>query len=184
METCLPGHYGWRLGANSGHSPTTWLNGSKRAKAARRPFVCAYGLSAQSHSSKGRPLPPAFVLCCMPPEGAPCGERRRSRRSWSETSSATTGSPMPTRRFSAAQLASDESHTTAPNRATAPAVTPIASAPQKVTRIAPGAILAPPVRAATAPRHASTRSDAAGTAKRELASGTARSRPAAWPPQT
>ena len=24
METCLPGQYEWRLGANSGHSPTVW----------------------------------------------------------------------------------------------------------------------------------------------------------------
>ena len=48
----------------------------------------------------------------------------------------------------------------------------MASAPQKLTRIAPGAIRAPPVRAASAPRHASTTSDDAGSAIRRLAAGT------------
>ena len=50
-------------------------------------------------------------------------------------------------------------------------VTLIANAPQKATRIAPGAIRAPPVQAASAPRQVSTSSDDAGTAIRRLPGG-------------
>ncbi len=57
-----------------------------------------------------------------------------------------------------------QNYTSAPKRAPAPAVTPIASAPQNVTRMAPGAIRAPPVHAASAPSAPSTRSDAIATA--------------------
>ena len=30
METRLPGHYEWRLGAHTGHSPTAWRTGQSR----------------------------------------------------------------------------------------------------------------------------------------------------------
>ena len=45
-------------------------------------------------------------------------------------------------------------YTTVPNKTPTPAVIPMASAPQKVTRITLGMTLAPPARAANAPRSA------------------------------
>ena len=63
-------------------------------------------------------------------------------------------------------------HTTVPNKAPTPAVNPIASAPQKVTRIAPTATRAPPALAANAPKSARNSSEVAGTKITRLASGT------------
>jgi hypothetical protein len=54
-------------------------------------------------------------------------------------------------------------HTTVPNKAPTPAVSPIASAPQKVTRIAPTAKPAPPAPAANAPKSARNSSEVPGT---------------------
>src|SRR5260221_3765355 len=54
-------------------------------------------------------------------------------------------------------------HTTVPKSAPTPAVTPIASAPQNVTRMAPVDIPAPPARAASAPSTARKSSDDAAT---------------------
>jgi hypothetical protein len=63
-------------------------------------------------------------------------------------------------------------HTTVPNKAPTPAVNPIASAPQKVTRIAPTAAPAPPAPAANAPKSARNSSEVPGTRITRLASGT------------
>src|ERR1700686_3859907 len=63
-------------------------------------------------------------------------------------------------------------HTTVPNKAPTPAVSPIASAPQKVTRIAPTATPAPPAPAANAPKSARNSSEVPGTRIDRLASGT------------
>lgn len=54
-------------------------------------------------------------------------------------------------------------HTTVPNKAPTPAVIPMASAPQNVTRIAPGKISAPPARAASAPSSARKSSEVPDT---------------------
>jgi mannan endo-1,4-beta-mannosidase len=54
-------------------------------------------------------------------------------------------------------------HTAVPNSAPTPAVTAIARAPQKVTRIAPVAMFAPPTRAATPPKSARKNSDVPAT---------------------
>jgi P-type Mg2+ transporter len=54
-------------------------------------------------------------------------------------------------------------HTTVPNKAPTPAVIPIASAPQNVTRIAPGIMSAPPARAANAPSSARKSSEVPDT---------------------
>jgi hypothetical protein len=62
-------------------------------------------------------------------------------------------------------------HTILPTKAPMPEVTPIASAPQNVTRMAPGTILAPPVRAASAPKHARNSRDVAETAINRRAEG-------------
>ena len=62
-------------------------------------------------------------------------------------------------------------HTTVPNRAPTPAVVPMASAPQNVTRIAPCATAAPPARAAKAPKSARNRSEAPETKIIRVVSG-------------
>jgi hypothetical protein len=54
-------------------------------------------------------------------------------------------------------------HITVPNKAPTPAVMPIASAPQNVTRVAPGIISAPPARAANAPSNARKSSEVPDT---------------------
>src|ERR1700722_17625627 len=54
-------------------------------------------------------------------------------------------------------------HTIVPNTAPTPAVTPIANAPQNVTRIAPTVTFAPPAPAANAPKRARNTSDVPGT---------------------
>jgi mannan endo-1,4-beta-mannosidase len=54
-------------------------------------------------------------------------------------------------------------HAAVPNSAPTPAVTAIARAPQKVTRIAPVATLAPPTRAAIPPRRARNNNDVPDT---------------------
>jgi CRP-like cAMP-binding protein len=67
---------------------------------------------------------------------------------------------IPDLRLTAAAL---PDQTTAPNNAPTPAVTAIASAPQKQTRHAPARTLAPPTRAATAPNRARNASDIPAT---------------------
>src|SRR5450759_1642868 len=62
-------------------------------------------------------------------------------------------------------------HATVPNRAPTPAVNPMASAPQNVTRIAPTVKGAPPACAATPPRSARKTSEVPETRKIRLASG-------------
>ena len=54
-------------------------------------------------------------------------------------------------------------HTSVPNKAPTPAVMPMASAPQKVTLIAPGIMSAPPARAANAPSSARKSSEVPDT---------------------
>jgi Mg2+-importing ATPase len=54
-------------------------------------------------------------------------------------------------------------HIIVPNKAPTPAVMPIASAPQNVTRVAPGIISAPPARAANAPSNARKSSEVPDT---------------------
>src|ERR1043166_380152 len=61
----------------------------------------------------------------------------------------------------------------APKRAPTAAVTPIASAPQSVTRIAPTITRAPPARAANPPRSARNTSEVPETTGMRLAWGTA-----------
>jgi hypothetical protein len=62
-------------------------------------------------------------------------------------------------------------HTTVPNKAPTPAVSPMASAPQNVTRIAPRAKPAPPTPAANAPKSARNSSEVPGTSRIRLLSG-------------
>ena len=54
-------------------------------------------------------------------------------------------------------------HTIVPNKAPTPAVTPMARAPQNVTRIAPAETPAPPAPAANAPKSARNKSEVPGT---------------------
>ena len=54
-------------------------------------------------------------------------------------------------------------HTSVPNKAPTPAVIPMASAPQNVTRIAPSIVSAPPARAANAPSNARKSSEVPDT---------------------
>ena len=61
---------------------------------------------------------------------------------------------------------------TVPNKAPTPAVIPIASAPQNVTRIMLGVTLAPPARAARAPKSARKTSEVPDTRIIRVASGT------------
>ena len=63
-------------------------------------------------------------------------------------------------------------HATVPKRDPTPAVSPMASAPQNVTRIAPIVTLAPPTRAANAPRIARNTSEVPETMGISLDSGT------------
>src|SRR3954454_18850096 len=55
------------------------------------------------------------------------------------------------------------SYTTVPNRAPTPAVSPMARAPQNVTRSAPTQVLAPPASAASPPSTARNTSELAAT---------------------
>jgi len=60
---------------------------------------------------------------------------------------------------------------TVPNKTPMPAVMPMASAPQKVTRITLGVTLAPPARAANAPKSARKISDVPDTEIIRVAAG-------------
>ena len=61
--------------------------------------------------------------------------------------------------------------TTVPNKAPTPAVSPMASAPQNVTRIAPTARPAPPTPAANVPKSARNSSEVPGTAELDFSPG-------------
>src|SRR5579863_331813 len=76
--------------------------------------------------------------------------------------------------FDAARMADAArraAHTTVPNKAPTPAVSPMASAPQNVTRITLGMTLARPARAANTPKSARKTSELPDTKTIRLAAG-------------
>src|SRR5271165_6456381 len=84
------------LRARGGRSPTAW----QQARLDRKPpfdLALACFLPPIRLPQLGGQLLSEFVLFCVVPEGAPWRKRESWRLFWLRTSSATVGSPAPTR---------------------------------------------------------------------------------------